>query len=258
MTQTSSQWRNLVGLIQNSTLADRDRRFKSITLRRLSTSGGWLLVTGGTIALLFWNGRLVLATGAGVAVMLLVYLMQDGHWKAPWSEMQKFLQGWNQPFLLAATSGCAATFGIYLAASLWSEVGSPWIATGMLLQQTTTIAVLVLLIWQMVNRQENRPTDRFNQMSDDLTNGDPLKRLVAVRRITEAIKQHDRAQKRQIADYLRVMLSREENTIVRDAVLEGLQKLDITRSLTASKVEPIATPIALQHSEIKARSRNLV
>ncbi len=214
-------------------------------------------MTGGAIGLLFWNGRLVLATGAGVAVMLLVYLTQDGHWKAPWLEVQKFLQGWNQPFLLAAASGCAATFGIYLAASLWAEVGSPWIATGMLLQQVTTIAVFVLLTWQLVNRQENRPTTRFNQILDDLTNDDPLKRLIAVRRMTDAIEQHDRAQKRQIADYLRVMLSREENSIVRDAVLEGLQGLDLTRSLTASKVEPIATPIALQHSEIKTRSRNL-
>lgn len=258
MAQSSSQWRNLVGLVQ-STLAERDRRFKSITLRRLSTSGSWLLVTGGTIGLLFWNGRLVLATGAGVAVMMLVYLMQDGTWKAPWSEVQKFLQGWNQPFLLAAMSGCAATFGIYLAASLWAEVGSPWIATGMLLQQVTTIAALGLLIWQMANRQEGRPTTRFNQILDDLTNSDPLKRLIAVRRMTEAIEQQsDRVQKRQMADYLRVMLSREENSIVRDAVLEALQTLDVTRSLTASKMEPIATPIALQHSEIKARSRSPV
>ena len=110
----------------------------------------------------------------------------------------------------------------------------------------------------MANRQENHPTTRFNQMLDDLTDSDPLKRLIAVRRMTDAIEQSDRVQKRQMADYLRVMLSREEDTIVRDAVLEGLQELDLTRSLTASKVEPIATPIALQHSEIKARSRDLV
>ncbi len=251
MAQTSSQWRNLVGLIQT-----RDRPLKLLALRRWSASGGWLLVSGGTIGLLFWNGRLVLATIAGVAVMMLVYLMQDGHWKTPWSEVQKFLQGWNQPFLLAAASGCAATFGIYLAASLWTEVGNPWIATGMLLEQATTIAVLALLIWQMVNRQESRPTTRFSQILDDLTDGDPLKRLIAVRRMTEAIKQSDRIQKRQMADYLRVMLSREADTIVRDAVLEGLQTLDITRSLPESKVQAIATPIALQHSEIKARRRD--
>ena len=258
MAQTSSQWRNLVSLIQSSTLADRDRRPNLPALRRWSTSGGWLLVTGGTIGLLFWNGRLVLATGAGVAVMMLVYLMQDGHWKASGPALQKFLQGWNQPFLLAAASGCAATFGIYLAASLWAEVGSPWIATGMLLQQATTIAALGLLIWQMARRQESHHTTRFDQILDDLADGDPLKRLIAVRRMTDVIKQSDRVQKRQMADYLRVMLSREEDTIVRDAVLEGLQGLDMTRSLTASKVEPIATPIALQHSEIKARSRHLV
>lgn len=255
--QSSSQWRNLVSLIQSSTLAGGDRRF-SLALRRWSAPGGWLLVTGGAIGLLFWNGRLVIATGAGVAVMLLVYLMQDGVWKSPRSEVQKFLQGWNQSFLLAAVSGCATTFGIYLAASLWAEVGSPWIATGMLLQQMTTIAALGLLVWQMANRQESRPTTRFNQILDDLTHCDPLKRLIAVRRMTEAIEQHNRAQKRQISDYLRVMLSREENSIVRDALLEGLQTLDVTRSLAASKVEPIATPIALQRSEIKARSRNLV
>lgn len=235
----------------NST--DRDRGFKSFSLRHLSASGGWLLITGGTIGLLFWNGRLVVATGAGIAVMMLVYLSQDGNWKAPWSDVQKFLQGWNQPFLLAAASGGAATFGIYLAASLWAEIGSPWIATGMILQQTTTIGTLGFLIWQMLNRQESRPTTRFNQTLDDLTDGDPLKRLIAVRRMTDSIEQQsDRAQKRQMADYLRVMLSRKEDPIVRDAVLEGLQSLDIIRSLPESKVQAIA----LQRSATKARSRH--
>lgn len=242
-----------------STPTDRDRGFKSFSLRHLSAPGGWLLITGGTIGLLFWNGRLVVATGAGIAVMMLVYLSQDGNWKAPWSDVQKLLQGWNQPFLLAVASGSAATFGIYLAASLWAEVGSPWIATGMILQQTATIGTLGFLIWQMLNRQESLPTTRFNQILDDLTNGDPLKRLIAVRRMTDTIEQQsDRAQKRQMADYLRVMLSREEDPIVRDAVLEGLQSLDIIRSLPESKVQAIATPIALQRSATQTRSRHPV
>ncbi len=241
----------------NST--DRDRGFKSVSLRRLSTPGGWLLVTGGTIGLLFWNGRLVIATGAGIAVMMLVYLIQDGNWKAPWLDVQKVLQGWNQPFLLAAASGGAATFGIYLAASLWAEVGSPWIATGMLLQQAATIGTLGFLIWQMLNRQESRPTTRFNQILDDLTDSDPLKRLIAVRRMADEVEQQsDRAQKRQLADYLRVMLSREDEPIVRDAVLDGLQSLDIIRSLPESKVQAIKTPIVFQRSATKTRSRHPV
>ncbi|MCY7276613.1 MAG: hypothetical protein LH702_23485 [Phormidesmis sp. CAN_BIN44] len=241
----------------NST--DRDRGFKSFSLRHFSAPGGWLLITGGTIGLLFWNGRLVVATGAGIAVMMLVYLSQDGNWKAPWSDVQKFLQGWNQTFLLAVTSGSAATFGTYLAASLWAEVGSPWIATGMILQQTATIGTLGFLIWQMLNRQESCPITRFNQILDDLTDGDPLKRLIAVRRMTDSIEQQsDRAQKRQMADYLRVMLSREEDPIVRDALLEGLQSLDIIRSLSESKVQAIATPISLQRSATKTRSRHPV
>ncbi len=256
MAQTSSQWRNLVNLVQNSPLVDRDRPFN---LRRWSVPGGWLLVTGGTIGLLFWNGRLVLATGAGVAVMMLVYLMQDGHWKAPWSDLHKGLQGWNQPFLLAVASGSAATFGIYLAAALWAEVGSPWIATGMILQQAATIAALGLLIWQAANRSENRPAHRFDQVLADLTDGDPLKRLIAVRRMTEMIEQQrDRVQKRQLTDYLRVMLSREEDTIVRDAVLEGLQALDQVRSLPEGQGQAIATPIALQRSALKTRSHHSV
>ncbi len=242
-----------------SKFTNRDRGFKSFSLRHLSAPGGWLLINGGTIGLLFWNGRLVLATGAGVAVMMLVYLIQDGNWKAPWSDVQKALQGWNQPFLLAAMSGSAATFGIYLAASLWAEVGSPWIATGMILQQAATISVLGLLIWQRVNRSESRSVSRLDETLDDLTNGDPLKRLIAVRRMTDEIEhQSDRAQKRQLADYLRVMLSREEDTIVRNAVLEELQSLDIIRSLPESKVQAMATPIALQRSAIKARNSHPV
>ena len=252
MAQTSSQWRNLVNLVQNSPLADRDRPFN---LRRWSVPGGWLLVTGGTIGLLFWNGRLVLATGAGVAVMMLVYLIQDGNWKAP--DLQKLLQGWNQPFLLAVASGSAATFSIYLAAALWAEVGSPWIATGMLLQQTATIAALGLLIWQTATRSDSRATNHFDQILTDLTDGDPLKRLIAVRRMTEIIEQQrDRVQKRQLKDYLRVMLSREQDPIVRDAVLEGLQALDNVRALPEGQGQAIRAAIALQRSTIEAQSRH--
>jgi hypothetical protein len=254
--QASSQWRNLVSLVQNSPLAEIDLRdLKHVSWQRWSAPGGWLLFTGGTIGLLFWNGRLVVATGAGVAVMLLVYLMQDGNWKAPWADLRKFLQGWNRQFLLAVASGGAATFGTYLAASLWAEVGSPWIATGMLLQQAATMGAVGLLIWQMMGKQPDRPITRLNQILDDLTDADPLKRLIAVRRMSEVLKkQPDRAQQRQLADYLRVMLSREEEPIVRDAVLEGLQTLNTARSLAPSRTQPLEAT-AMKRSTSKIRKR---
>jgi hypothetical protein len=207
--------------------------------RRWSAPGGWVLIGGGPIGLLFWNGRLVIATGIGVATMLLVYVLQDSKWN-PRKDLQKWLKGWNAPFLMAAASGGAAMFGTYLAASIWAESEHHWMATGMILQGTATLGVLGLLIWKMMTEQRDRATLQLDQILNHLTQPDALKRLIAVRQLTEYIEQtQNRKSQVYLADYLRVMLAREEDEIVRDAILAGLQTLDDAHSLLPARLQPL-------------------
>jgi hypothetical protein len=239
--QASSQWRYLVNLIQASPLAEvSSETFKYLGRKRWSNSGSWLLVTSGMVALLFWNGRLVLATSVGVATMAIAYLLQDGQWQIP--DLRKWLQGWNRQFLLTVTSGSVATLGTYLAASVWAETTSHWIATLLILQGVATMGMLGLLIWRSLGQTTATSGATLNDVLPDLTALDPLKRLMAIHRIIELLERPtaDRATHRQMANYFRLMLSREDQPIVREALLEGLQ---ITAPAIAP-AQPLAMPLA--------------
>ncbi|NJP10918.1 MAG: hypothetical protein HC866_16750 [Leptolyngbyaceae cyanobacterium RU_5_1] len=143
------RWRFLASLIQDLRLADlAAQAIKISSLRRWSGPGGWLLITTGVVAMLYWNGRLVFATGAGVTVMLLVHLMHNWKPEQHLAEIRKVLSGWNQPFVVSVGVGAGMMLATYLATSIWAESDSPWLASGAILQGLGTLAVLVLLVGQ--------------------------------------------------------------------------------------------------------------
>ena len=243
------QWRYLLNLTEmlprseqvSDALQDLLQQFPP---QRWAKPGGWLLVTLGGAALLYWNGRLVLATGAGVAVMLLIYLMHDGQLNLPWAEIRKRFDGWNQPVTLAIAGGGLACLSTYLAASIWANSDSAWIAIGSLLQGTGTLAVLVLLAWQILNRQTTRDRVHYNQILADLTHTEPLRRLIAVRHLTSTVPDlsNHPAQQRELADYFRLVLRREREPIVQEAALEGLERLNRVQSLKQATQPIINAP----------------
>lgn len=255
---SSFQWRYLVSLIQAVPLSDlAETALKQRSVRRwMGSHRGWLLIATGTASLLYWNGRLVVSTGAGIGVMMLLYLLHDWKLDIPWSQIRKVLTGWNQPIVLAIAGGGLASFTTYFATSIWIDSESPWIASGAILQGLGTLTVLVLLIWQNLNRQATREQVHFNQMLADLTHTDPLKRLIAVRQLTHIVPDLHKhpTRSREIADYFRLLLNREEELIVREAALEGLQQLDRTKQLKQA-MQPLLNTTALKQSSLKSRSR---
>ena len=249
----SIQWRHLVRLVEAFPLSEFTSlvpdALKQIPLQRWSTPGGWLIVTMGAGALLYWNGRLVLATSAGIAVMLLIYLMHDWKPNLPIAELRKLIDGWNQPLALAIGGGGLACLTTYLAASIWANSDSAWIAAGSLLQGSGTLAVLLLLAWQILNRQTQRDRVHYNQTLADLTHEEALRRLIAVRHLTSTVPDlsDQPAQQRELADYFRLMLNREREPIVQEAILEGLGRIDRVHSLkqaTQPKVSPAPVKLA--------------
>jgi hypothetical protein len=243
----SLQWRYLLRLTDALPLTELTE-FTNDLLKQLPTQRGlvmgrWLLVPVGAAALLYWNGRLVLATSTGIAVMLLIYLMHDWKPNLPTAEIRKLIEGWNQPLALAIVGGGAACLSTYLAASIWANSDSAWIALGSLLQGSGTLAVLLLLAWQILHRQTQHDRVYYHQTLADLTHADPLRRLIAVRHLTSTVPDlsHQPAQQQELADYFRLLLHREPEPIVQEAVLVGLERLDRVRSLKPAS-QPLVQP----------------
>lgn len=208
------------------------------------------------VAMLFWNWKLLLAIGVGVLVMLLVYWMQDWDWQIPWLEIRRFLNGSNRQLTLAVGSGGIATLSTYMTAAIWIDSDSPWIAAGAIVQSFGTLLTLVLLVWQIVIANASRDEAQLEQLLTELTEVDPLKRLIAVRQMTRLVTRtrFESSDHRTAAEYLRLLLSREQETIVQEAVLNSLQALDKVQQL--SSVAPLSTPSSLKRSVAKS-SQNI-
>lgn len=204
--------------------------------------------------MLFWNWRLLLATAAGVLVMLLVYLMQEWDWQLYWSSLHRLFSGSNRQLTIAVGSGGIATLSTYTMVSIWVDPHSSWIATGAMLQSLGILAILGLLVWQTFGCQGSGDDTKRDQMLRDLTDTDPLKRLLAVRQLTYWGVGHAVQPSRQhhLADCLRLMLSQEPEPIIRDAILDGLQVLGSHPMLDKGN-QPLKIPIALKQSEVKVR-----
>jgi hypothetical protein len=76
---------------------------------------------------------------------------------------------------------------------------------------------------------------------NNLTETDPLKRLLAVRQLTKFItrKQTDTSVKQNVVECLQLLLSREEEAVIREAALNSLQTLDGLQMLLTSSSKPL-------------------
>jgi hypothetical protein len=221
-------------------------QFESRSLQQLSAIRGkravrWLLSLTLVLALLFWNWQLWLATAVGVAVMLLVYLIPEWNGRLPLTQVRKWLSGVHRQLVLAVGSGGIAALSTYMAVVTWRASESPWIGFGAILQGIGTLSVLVLLLWLIFSRQAAGEETKLHQMLIDLTDTNPLKRMVAVGYIGKQIADPklERQLRHQLINYLCVMLPQESEPLVKNAVMEVLKKAD------PSSLKPINPPLKL-------------
>ncbi|MEA5513993.1 armadillo-type fold-containing protein [Nodularia sp. UHCC 0506] len=218
---------------------------KQRSFKPLSGPGGMLGFFTIIVAMLLWNWKLLLALLVGVGVMLLVYSMQKWDWQLRLSQMWKFLNSPNCRLALAVGSGGIATVSTYMAAAIWVDAKSSWIAAGAIVQGLGTLLTLILLLWQIVSFHGNQEQNRIDQLLVNLTDSDPLKRLIAIRQLTKIIssKGVDSQVQAEIIQCLRLLLHQEPEAVIRDATLDSLQVLDSRRSLPLSKLTNL-TPLS--------------
>jgi len=77
-----------------------------------------------------------------------------------------------------------------------------------------------------------------------------------VRQLTRLVTRtrFEQAHHNTVAEYLRLLLSREQETVIRDAVFDSLQALNNVQQLS-SGTAPFSTPVALKRSAAKVSRR---
>ncbi|MBD2181831.1 hypothetical protein H6S82_21275 [Planktothrix sp. FACHB-1355] len=255
MAQASFWWQQLVSQIPDSSLPEfKSRAFKWLSGRYFGSLGFWFLGLSAAIAMLFWHWKLCLATSVGVLVMWFVYRLQVWDWQLYRSKLRRIFGGANRQLTIAVGSGGLATLSSYMAISIGSDSNSAWIAVGAMLQGLGTLAILVLLLWHIFGRQAFRDEAKLDRMLAELTDTNPLKRLIAVRHLTRLGTKYDKGQQQTIADYFRIMLSQESEATIRDAVLDGLQAFDNLPQIAGGS-RPFSIPADLNCS---AKSRRII
>lgn len=230
----------------------KGRAFNQLYPQQLHEPKSWLIGLIVVVAILFGHWKLLLATSSGALVMFLVYMMQEWNWQPYWSSLRQFLSGSNRQLTFALLGGGTATLGTYMAVSIWVDSDSAWIAIATMLQVLGTLAILSVLIWQAIARQSSGDEANPNQLLSELTDTNPVKRLVAVQQLTRwgADPQLHPSERRTVADCFRLMLTQEQEAVVRGAVLDGLQVLDNNRRL-GKGAEPLQLPTHVRQSADK-------
>ncbi|MEH2265681.1 armadillo-type fold-containing protein [Nostoc sp.] len=264
MAQASSSWQQLIDRIPNwnwlHSLFKTKGATKQQTFKRFSGPGGFLGFLTIILAMLLWNWKLLLALLIGVGVMVLVYSMQEWDWQLHWSKIRKFLNSSNRRLALAVISGGLATVSTYMAAAIWVESHSSWIAAGAIVQGVGTLLTLILLVWQFVNFYENREEDHLEQLLVNLTDKDPLKRLISLRQLTKFISRQrlDSSVQQDVAECLQLLLSREQEVAIREAAFKILQVCDGLRPTGDHRLQVLPPQTAATFIPVSAKAKHQV
>ncbi|MFM9263790.1 hypothetical protein [Tychonema sp. BBK16] len=204
-------------------------------LERLTDSPGPLAILTLLAVWGWWNSQLLASTGLGIGAMMLVYRAESWDWQQLRSNFKQFWHSPSRRLVLAVGSGGIATVATYMNLAIWADSDNHWIALSAILQNFGTIAIVALLVKQVLSHSASKDEAVVDRILADLTDADPVKRLIAVRQMTDLVKSpgfgKQSSLKSSIAlshttECFRLMLTQEPEALVRNALLEALQTLD--------------------------------
>ena len=211
----------------------------------------------GSLALGLVNGALVISAGIGLVAYQQLLQLSPQQRKGLMQRLQQGLPLPAKPQQQALMLGLLAGASTYTFTSLWHSTHSLLMALLLTGQGALALfAVGALLRSSRRPTQGNDPWDA-NPMAPlehnlaILSHSDPLRRLVAVRRLVRLAEQGTVDEpygagvsvRSHLIDCFRLMLSQEPETIVQSALREGLTLLQPTHSLPAASAIPFVPNI---------------
>ncbi|MEM6751920.1 MAG: armadillo-type fold-containing protein [Cyanobacteria bacterium P01_C01_bin.38] len=244
----SSYWQRFIKNIPLRELPQlKTRAMRRISQRKNPAQLLWFLTI--VVAMLLWNPKLLFASGSGIFVMLLVYSMPQWDWSIYLHQLRNYLQTTSGRLVLSVTSGAIACLGTYTAVTIWADAPNVWIGGGAIVQGMATVLVLILLARLLISLHEDRE-DKLERSLNNLTDTDPLKRLISVRQLTKLATQLEPDEKKYIIECLQLLLTNESEAKIRDAAFDSLQALE-----PAEKLIPKSNPTTLVPFSVKAKNR---
>jgi hypothetical protein len=248
--QASSSWQQLIDSFSN--LALGTPKILTNTGRNKQRfqpgPGGVLSFLTIVLAMLLWNWKLLLATSIGVSTMVSAYSLQKRDLSKYWLQLSQFFDKHNRRLLIAVLSGAIATVTSYTAIAVFLSSKNPWIATGALMQGAGTLLTLILLVWLITTINGNREQTRIDELLQNLTESEPLKRLIALRQLTKLVTRFDIdvRERKAVIDCLQLLLTTEEETLIRDTAFDSLQaieRLEASGSGDAIPLKPLGVKV---------------
>ena len=224
MIQASSSWRQFINQISEIKTTSREGRI----FKHFSEPGILLGLLTIIVAMLLWSWQLLLALVVGIGMMVFTYSVQKWNWQLRWLEIRKLMSSTNSRLAYAIANGGIATVITYMALAIWVDAPSHWLAAGAIVQGIGTLLTLILLVWQIFSVQGNQEEDYLDQLLNNFTEKDPLKRLLSMRQLNKLITRQrvDTAIQQDIGECLQLLLSQEKEVMIREAALDCLQNLN--------------------------------
>lgn len=224
----NSPYQNQETAAASATSPQPRRAVRSLWLGREHGWVVWLLLLIFGVILFLWNWQLIAATIAGILVMVVMYALQDQNWHMLLWRIHRFLQSPYRHLTLSVASGTLTVILTYTILGLWSTQESHWLAIAGILQLVGTLGALVLLLNQSFQQWLQRQQNNFDQLISQLTAQDDLARLMAIKQVNQYVKDNylPIAQEQAIADYCQLLLSRETDATMREALFTTLESLE--------------------------------
>jgi hypothetical protein len=252
--KTSYKWERFILLIFAQTQVPQWNYLRSSLQKNSQTIGKGFFVLA-LISLWWWNWQLLVATGVGIGLMWLTYQVSPKQWHKLWEKAISSLTGSNRKLVFAVLSGSLGGFITYMITAIWADSENRWLATGSILQGFGTLITLILLGWQINRQSSDRYDAKFEQLIEDLTAADSLKRFIAIRQLTNLghKKALNREQRRQLIEYFHFMLAQSPETSIQEALFDSLDVLGVSAySFPYSQSsQNHSNPIQLKHSVAK-------
>lgn len=214
-----------------------------LSRKKVQKAGLWMVTAWGVTVMTTWHWQLTLATGMGISTMLMVYHWQRWQILLNWQDWQKYLEGYQGKLTLAVSSGGLIALSTYIATSIWSDPENRWLALGTLIQGVGTSATLGILLWYLWQKERNPQETPLEKLLNDLTAKDPLKRLIALRKLIKRRNHYQLSdvEYQELYEYLTLMLNTESEPLIRQVLLESLLPMVKTPiPITLKQKEPFA------------------